>query len=983
DKIGYMRNRRVLLDGIPVFQFPDEITNPEQTTGGKLPARGQIVKITGATGYVALCEFQVDGCRENMWGGQCNMSCPSRCTVQCDRDTGDCEECRDNFAPPDCQGCKAGWHGELCNERCSDNCLPDNNGTITCEQDDATCTKECDSGYYLADSCKECGYCRDNDTCDNHNGHCPQGCRDGYGGDRCDIALEDPPDPDEDNTIYYVIGGVAAAVVLIAVVGAVLFLRRRRRIAKDRSATDRSNLQRSDSAPSIQGTGGDEKTKADKPLAHVKPLNRASPEADEPQGDTGHIYSNASALANPGTSETSSNTPAGISSAHNTQPEPTVVRTAAAAANPEGNNRPATTTSKPGPAPKRAPTARARPVYENFTLPNADSAAAIGDDVVPTTEEAPEPVARTSGGGRLKKSQTDEDFSEAAEDDVYNSEDLYASYKSLSSTQQLDPFQRYLVTRLGSGELEEEFDKLPKGMKQPHKIGLTEANKRKNRFKALCTYDFNRVILHKPEGDNSSDYINATYIKGCQRDKQYIATQGPRVNTIDDLWWMDKCEEYWPASGKSQTYGHVTVRSLEEQHRADYVIRSFVLNALGSERHVTQYHYMAWPDHGVPLAASLVDYWRYVKARATSTVPLLVHCSAGVGRTGTFIALDIASEKESRGDDVNVNEIVTQLREQRALMVQSEAQYKFLHEVILEAHTSRATRVTVAQFDSIFPDSIDENKDNARIDKEFQMLKLLGQFSAKPSNSMATMPENLDKNRNTDVLPDDDHLAYLSAYVRGRTQYINAVYLPSFHHRHGFVLTQLPIPNNTLIDFWRLVDGCHVTTIVSLGSDHEKETVKDFCQYWLHETGEVLTTGPYSITTKSTSIMVFVLSQNDESSREVEVLHYKNWADEVPSDTSSLLHLVDTVKAIQTDNASTPIIIQCIDGAAKSGLFAVLCDVISRVTHDDEVDIYLTAREVQRIRPQAVATQTQYRYLYKAAQEYIRHVGVYANSGVR
>nr|KAG5699346.1 hypothetical protein BaRGS_004283 [Batillaria attramentaria] len=428
-------------------------------------------------------------------------------------------------------------------------------------------------------------------------------------------------------------------------------------------------------------------------------------------------------------------------------------------------------------------------------------AAAIGDDVVPTTEEAPEPVARTSGGGRLKKSQTDEDFSEAAEDDVYNN-------------------------------------------------------------------DFNRVILHKPEGDNSSDYINATYIK--------------------------------------------------------------------SERHVTQYHYMAWPDHGVPLAASLVDYWRYVKARATSTVPLLVHCSAGVGRTGTFIALDIASEKESRGDDVNVNEIVTQLREQRALMVQSEAQYKFLHEVILEAHTSRATRVTVAQFDSIFPDSIDENKENARIDKEFQMLKLLGQFSAKPSSSMATMPENLDKNRNTDVLPDDDHLAYLSAYVRGRTQYINAVYLP------------LPIPNNTLIDFWRLVDGCHVTKIVSLGSDHEKETVK-----------------------------------NDESSREVEVLHYKNWADEVPSDTSSLLHLVDTVKAIQTDNASTPIIIQCIDGTAKSGLFAVLCDVISRVTHDDEVDIYLTAREVQRIRPQAVATQTQYRYLYKAAQEYIRHVGVYANSGVR
>nr|KAG5699349.1 hypothetical protein BaRGS_004286 [Batillaria attramentaria] len=126
---------------------------------------------------------------------------------------------------------------------------------------------------------------------------------------------------------------------------------------------------------------------------------------------------------------------------------------------------------------------------------------------------------------------------------------------------------------------------------------------------------------------------------------------------------------------------------------------------------------------------------------------------------------------------------------------------------------------------------------------------------------------------------------------------------------------------------------------------------------------------------------VFVM--NDNTFREVEILHYKNWAGEVPSDTSSLLRLVDTVKAKQTDDVTTPIIIQCIDRAAKSGLFAVLCDVISRVTHDGEVDVYLTAREVQRVRPQAVATQTQYRYLYKAVQEYIRRAGVYANSSVR
>nr|KAG5704335.1 hypothetical protein BaRGS_012644 [Batillaria attramentaria] len=416
----------------------------------------------------------------------------------------------------------------------------------------------------------------------------------------------------------------------------------------------------------------------------------------------------------------------------------------------------------------------------------------------------------------MKKSPSDLESQDVDNDDVYNSEDLYASYKTVGATQQLDAFQRYLITCLGSGELAAQF-------------------------------------------------------QGCQSEKQYIATQGPRVNTIDDLWWMvwqeritqivmlanlkedgkDKCEEYWPASGKSQTYGHVTVKGLEEQQRADFVIRSFVLKATG-------------------------------------------------------------------------------------------AQYKFLHEVILEAHTSRDTRVSVGQFDVTFPDTIQVNRDNKRIDKEFQMLNVMGQFSGKPSTTMAT--ENLDKNRNMDALPDDGDLAYLSVYVRGRTQYINAVYLPSFHHRHGFILTQMPIPNNTLIDFWRLVDGL----------------------------GAFLNT--YRLTVKR---------KTDGESRDVEVYHYRNWEHEVPSDTSSLLQLVDTVKTDNPNDFATPIIIQCIDGVAKSGLFAVLCDVISRVTHDDEVDVYLNAREVQRIRPQAVATQLQYRYLYKAAQDYIGNLGVYANSGVK
>ncbi|KAK7461584.1 hypothetical protein BaRGS_00038669, partial [Batillaria attramentaria] len=119
-------------------------------------------------------------------------------------------------------GCKAGWYGSVCDRQCSDKCLPGNTGIITCQQNDGRCTtgctsgwrgptctlpcamncdggcdqydgtcRECKSGYYGVESCEECGYCRDDDVCNNTNGHCPRGCRDNYDGDRCDTEFSD------------------------------------------------------------------------------------------------------------------------------------------------------------------------------------------------------------------------------------------------------------------------------------------------------------------------------------------------------------------------------------------------------------------------------------------------------------------------------------------------------------------------------------------------------------------------------------------------------------------------------------------------------------------------------------------------------------------------------------------------------------------------------------------------------------------------
>ncbi|XP_025108261.1 receptor-type tyrosine-protein phosphatase kappa-like [Pomacea canaliculata] len=550
-----------------------------------------------------------------------------------------------------------------------------------------------------------------------------------------------------------------------------------------------------------------------------------------------------------------------------------------------------------------------------------------------------------------------------------------------------------------------EFAEFRKDMQYPHEVGLQPENLNKNRFKALCAYDHSRVVLRRPKGDLDTDYINASYIKGCQRDKAYIATQGPRSHTVDDLWWMvwqenatqiimltnlkdggkDKCEEYWPSVGTTKTYGHVTVTAFKTDTRADFVVRYFVLESKqgGDQRTVSQYHYLVWPDHGVPSTYSLVSFWRYVKARAQGAIPV-VHCSAGVGRTGTYIGLDIASELRSRNSHVAVKEIVSRLREDRTLMVQTEEQYKFLHEVILEEHTSRDTRMTFDQFDLVFADKIDEH--NYRIDKEFQVLKQMAMFVPKPRHTVAESKENVIKNRNTESLPDDSRLLYLMDRVPGRNQYINAIDMSSFRKRRGLIMTQLPMPD-TVVDMWRLVDGLDINTIVSLGHRDQSKRVKNYCSYWPEAKEDELNTGQHAVNLTSTSalgdhITCFNLSLATQTStpREVRVLYYDDWADVVPGSISDILQLIDILESWDVEEDASPVVVQCIDGVARSGMFCALYEIIHRAMHDQEIDVYLSVRHVQSVRQQAITTEEQYRYCYQAAQEYKQQNSVYQNT---
>ncbi|XP_019855556.1 PREDICTED: receptor-type tyrosine-protein phosphatase alpha-like, partial [Amphimedon queenslandica] len=195
-------------------------------------------------------------------------------------------------------------------------------------------------------------------------------------------------------------------------------------------------------------------------------------------------------------------------------------------------------------------------------------------------------------------------------------------------------------------------------------VGLTPSNKLLNRFANIVVYDDNRIILRPISGhkDCPNGYINACYVDGYSDEYQYIATQGPVSKTVVDFWclvWQErppvivmvtnvkeegkvKCQQYWPDSD-TKDYGPFSVTLSDEQVLTEYIIRKIHLTLLGSDQPplmITQYHFTSWPDHGVPeYATSILQFHRRIKNEYKPTKgPMLVHCSAGVGRTGTFMA---------------------------------------------------------------------------------------------------------------------------------------------------------------------------------------------------------------------------------------------------------------------------------------------------------------------------------------------------------
>ncbi|XP_045132303.1 tyrosine-protein phosphatase non-receptor type 9-like isoform X5 [Portunus trituberculatus] len=264
-------------------------------------------------------------------------------------------------------------------------------------------------------------------------------------------------------------------------------------------------------------------------------------------------------------------------------------------------------------------------------------------------------------------------------------------------------------------------------------------NQVKNRYTDVLCFDSTRVVLAAEDEEGHTDYINANYVDGYKQKRAFISTQGPLPGTFGDFWRMiweqrvcvvvmttravergrTKCGQYWPLEQDSSvSHSHFTITNTHVYNYHDYIVTALTIvdTVSGEERRVEHMQFTSWPDYGVPDSAmAMLEFLGYVResqARLTAAYgsswtghplgpPIVVHCSAGIGRTGTFCTLDICIRRLEETGTIDVKGTVEKIRSQRAYSIQMPDQYVFCHLALLEyaLHNGKLVEVDLTGFE--------------------------------------------------------------------------------------------------------------------------------------------------------------------------------------------------------------------------------------------------------------------------------------------
>ncbi|VDO42936.1 unnamed protein product [Haemonchus placei] len=489
-----------------------------------------------------------------------------------------------------------------------------------------------------------------------------------------------------------------------------------------------------------------------------------------------------------------------------------------------------------------------------------------------------------------------------------------------------------------------------------------------------------------------------------------------------------QCTKYWPDDQPTR-YGDLLISPREASYFADYAVRCFDVEPVndrfnrmspgaksdlgsidsnptseyanvpsvrhlnghaetsfvgcGTARRVVQYHFTNWNDYKAPeCSTGLLRFLHRLRALPEfEDYPVVIHCSygclsAGVGRTGTFIAIDSMLDQCAAEGKVDIFDCVSALRKQRNLMVQSQEQYVFIYKALAEWHLFGYTDMDVEQLIEHYQTLIDPGMryDDCGITKlvarsdaapatgmEAEFRKLERSLETPAKCSFAAKEDNIMKNRFDSAVPYDRNRIVLRASIGyADTTYINASSLKGYFY--PYVLAQDPVSEHTVFDFWRMISELNVTTLVMLSNEEDWSPSEKYWPSELHGT-VVYERPPYNVSVQLTGEEHFPYyiarrlsyrMKEDTGTRNVMQFAFTAWPSSsvVPASSEPLLSLVGRVLERQSGLPdSGPIVLHCRNGSSETGVYCCISLLLERLKAEQRVDVFQTVKGLQNQRP--------------------------------